>query len=77
VIAPAPEGGFFTMVDIRGLGEPSNTVRRRLLEEHGVAVAHGAAYGGGGEGFLRVSFASGGENFTRGLVKLREGLSAR
>ncbi len=69
-----PEGGFFAMPDIRNTGEPSETVRRRLLWENGVAVAHGSAYGAAGEGFLRVSFASGGEVLTEGLRRLREGL---
>jgi aspartate aminotransferase len=72
----APEGGFFAMVDVRETGIPSNTVRLRLLEEHGVVVAHGAAYGEGGEGTLRVSFASGGDNLARGLERLRTGLAA-
>jgi aspartate aminotransferase len=72
----APEGGFFAMVDVRETGLPSNTVRLRLLEEHGVVVAHGSAYGEGGEGTLRVSFASGGENLARGLDRLRTGLAA-
>jgi aspartate/methionine/tyrosine aminotransferase len=69
-----PEGGFFAMVDVRGLGLPSNEIRRKLLNEHGVVVVHGAAYGPGGEGTLRVSFASGGDTLRRGLVRLREGL---
>lgn len=69
-----PEGGFFAMVDVRQTGRNSNDVRLHLLEQHGVAVAHGAAYGSGGEGTLRVSFASGGENLARGLERLRAGL---
>ena len=71
----APEGGFFAMVDVRQFGEPSNEIRKRLLEEAGVVVIHGSAYGEGGEGTLRVSFASGGETLARGLDLLREGLS--
>jgi aspartate/methionine/tyrosine aminotransferase len=71
----APEGGFFAMVDVRESQIPSNEIRKRLLYEHGVVVVHGAAYGAGGEGTLRVSFASGGENLARGLYRLREGLS--
>ena len=67
-----PEGGFFTMVDVRGTGLRSNDVRLRLLEQGGVAVIHGAAYGDGGEGTLRVSFASGGDNLATGLERLRE-----
>ena len=71
-----PEGGFFSMVDVRATGTPSNDVRRRLLHDHGVVVAHGSAYGEGGEGTLRVSFASGGDNLAQGLARLREGLAA-
>ncbi len=69
-----PEGGFFAMLDIRDFSMASNDVRRRLLQDKGVGVVHGAAYGRGGEGTLRISFASGGENLTRGLERLREGL---
>ncbi len=71
-----PEGGFFAMVDVRDTGQPSDGVRRRLLREHGVVVAHGSAYGEGGEGTLRVSFATGGETLTAGLERLRAGLAA-
>jgi aspartate/methionine/tyrosine aminotransferase len=70
----APEGGFFAMVDVRESGIPSDEVRKRLLHEQGVVVVHGSAYGAGGEGTLRVSFASGGENLTRGLELVRQGL---
>lgn len=71
----APEGGFFAMVDMRDSQIPSNEIRKRLMYEHGVVVVHGSAYGPGGEGTLRVSFASGGENLARGLDRLREGLA--
>jgi aspartate/methionine/tyrosine aminotransferase len=69
-----PEGGFFAMADVRGLGLPSNEIRVRLMREHEVVVVHGAAYGPAGEGTLRISFASGGEKLARGLSALREGL---
>ena len=71
-----PEGGFFAMVDVRATGRTSNDVRLHLLEQHGVDVAHGAAYGPGGDGTLRVAFASGGDTLTRGLERLRAGLSS-
>jgi len=69
-----PEGGLFVMVDVRRLGMPSDDVRCFLLREAGVVVIHGAAYGPGGEGTLRVSFAAGGETLQRGLERLRDGL---
>jgi aspartate aminotransferase len=74
-VEPMPaEGGLFVMVDVRKLGRPSDEVRRFLLREAGVVVLHGAAYGPGGEGTLRVSFAAGGEPLERGLERLRDGL---
>ena len=72
----APEGGFFAMIDARETAIPSEQIRRRLLQEAGVAVIHGSAYGPGGEGTLRVSFASGGDTLARGLERLRAGLEA-
>ncbi len=69
-----PEGGLFVMVDVRGLGRPSDEVRRFVLREAGVVVIHGAAYGPGGEGLLRVSFAGGGAALDEGLDRLRTGL---
>lgn len=71
-----PDGGFFAMVDVSGLGVGSDDVRRRLLLESGVAVVHGAAYGPTGEGTLRVSFGSGGAALTDGLQRLRSGLAS-
>ena len=70
-----PEGGFFAMVDVRGLGRPSDEIRRRLLHDGGVAVVHGAAYGPSGEGTLRVSFGSGGALLAEGLDRLAHGLT--
>jgi len=75
VDALPPEGGFFAMADVRKASIPSNEIRGRLMNEHGVAVVHGAAYGPGGEGTLRVSFASGGDTLARGLDRLSEGLT--
>jgi aspartate/methionine/tyrosine aminotransferase len=75
VKALPPEGGFFSMVDIRETGIESNEVRLKLLHEAGVVVIHGSAYGPGGEGTLRVSFASG-LQLGDGLARLREGLSS-
>src|SRR5262245_22026580 len=69
-----PEGGLFVMVDVRRLGRSSDEVRRFLLHEAGVIVLHGSAFGAGGEGTLRVSFAAGGETLERGLNRLRDGL---
>lgn len=54
---------------------PSDAVRRYLLQQHGLVVIHGSAYGPAGEGLIRISFAAGGETLTRGLSLLRTGLT--
>jgi aspartate aminotransferase len=69
-----PEGGLFVMLDVRGLMMPADDVRRFLLHEVGVVVIDGSAYGPGGDGTLRVSFAAGGAVLDQGLQRLREGL---
>jgi aspartate aminotransferase len=69
-----PEGGLFVMADVRGLGRPSDEVRSSLLRQAGVVVIHGAAYGPGGEGTLRLSFAAGGPALAEGISRLRAGL---
>jgi aspartate/methionine/tyrosine aminotransferase len=74
VQALVPQGGLFVMADVSELGLPSDEVRRYLLREAGVIVIHGSAYGVGGEGTLRVSFAGGGEVLEQGLRRLRDGL---
>jgi aspartate/methionine/tyrosine aminotransferase len=74
VVPLVPEGGLFVMVDVRQLGRPAEEVRRFLLHEAGVVVLHGSAFGPGGEGMLRVSFAAGGGTLEQGLDRLRAGL---
>ena len=64
------------MADVRPLNLPSDEIRKRLLNDHGVVVVHGAAYGPGGEGTLRVSFGSGGEALQKGLDRLTTGLTS-
>jgi aspartate aminotransferase len=74
VVPLVPEGGLFVMVDVRNLGRSADDVRRFLLHEAGVVVLHGSAFGPGGEGTLRVSFAAGGAVLEEGLDRLRSGL---
>jgi aspartate/methionine/tyrosine aminotransferase len=74
VVPLVPEGGLFVLADVRQLGLPSDEVRRFLLHEAGVIVVHGSAFGLGGEGTLRISFAASGAALDEGLARLRDGL---
>ena len=65
-----PEGAFFIMVDIRPTGLDSWTFARRLLVERGVGVVPGAAFGNGGEGFVRVTLAAAEDVLEKGVARL-------
>jgi aspartate aminotransferase len=54
----APEGAFYAWVNVAGTGLNEQAVADILLEEAGVAAIPGTAFGAGGAGFLRFSFAS-------------------
>ncbi len=53
-----PRGTFYFFLDLRALNMPSQEIADRLLQETGVAVVPGAAFGQQGEGFLRLSIAA-------------------
>src|SRR6266852_4956634 len=53
-----PRGAFYVFPNITGTGRPSAEVAERLLNEAGVAVLAGTAFGAHGEGYLRLSYAN-------------------
>jgi aminotransferase len=53
-----PAGAFYLFVDVRKTGLSSKEFALRLLEEEQVAVVPGGAFGPGGEGFVRCSYAT-------------------
>lgn len=65
-----PAGSFFIMVDIRPTTLDSWTFARRSLIERGVGVVPGAAFGDGGEGFVRVTLAAAEDVLSDGVDRL-------
>ena len=53
-----PEGAFYALPDIRGTGLTSAECAELLLEQGGIAVTPGSAFGPAGEGFIRLSYAT-------------------
>jgi aspartate/methionine/tyrosine aminotransferase len=53
-----PDGAFYAFPNISGTGVPASLLAERLLNEAGVACLAGTAFGGWGEGFLRLSYAN-------------------
>jgi len=71
VSLPAPAGAFYAFARIEGLDD-SSAFTMRLLRQHGVALAPGSAFGGAGEGHVRLCFASTEGTLARALDRLRE-----
>jgi aspartate/methionine/tyrosine aminotransferase len=54
----SPQGAFYVFPNVSALGKSSNWLADYLLEEAGVALLPGTAFGQHGEGYLRLCFAN-------------------
>lgn len=68
-----PEGAFYAFFAVDGL-EDSLAFAKDILERTGVGLAPGSAFGPGGEGHLRLCFASSTERLSRALDRLEPAL---
>jgi aspartate/methionine/tyrosine aminotransferase len=68
----APEGAFYTMVDVRHLGDDLALAEKFL--QNRVITVPGAAFGTEARGFLRVSFCNTEERMTEGVRRMKEAL---
>jgi len=51
-----PDGAFYAFPNIEGTGLDEKELAERLLNEAGVAVLAGTAFGAGGKGYLRLAY---------------------
>lgn len=65
------DGSFYAFIDIRDSNLCSEEFCTRLLTEQRLALVPGVAFGPGGEGFVRLSFAASSETLTEALTRLR------
>jgi aspartate/methionine/tyrosine aminotransferase len=65
-----PKGSFYVFPNITRTGMPSRRVADLLLQEAGVAVLSGTAFGKFGEGYVRLSYANSKENISKALEKI-------
>ena len=68
VSCKAPGGAFYAFPE---LGENSTELADRLLDEAGVAVLAGSAFGAYGANGLRISFANSQDNLRRALARVK------
>lgn len=65
-----PEGAFYVYPNISGYGMTSEKFCERLLNEEGVAIVPGTAFGDCGEGFARISYAYSVEHIAKALDRI-------
>ncbi len=65
-----PHGAFYVFPNVSNLGLKSKALADRLLDEGGVAVLPGTAFGAHGEGYIRLSYANSQENIRKALDRI-------
>ena len=65
-----PRGAFYVFPNVKALKRPSKEIATAILEEAGVALLWGTAFGEHGEGYLRLSYANSAENIRRALARM-------
>jgi aspartate/methionine/tyrosine aminotransferase len=73
---PMPQGAFYAFPNVQAFGRSSEELADYLLQEAGVAVLPGTAFGRNGEGYLRLSYANSVENIQRALDRMTDALAA-
>jgi cystathionine beta-lyase len=72
-----PEGTYLAWIDCRAVPTDGKSPMKFLLEKGRVAFNDGAAFGPGGEGFVRLNFACPRETLEEGLKRLRLALRGK
>jgi aminotransferase len=65
-----PKGAFYAFPSITPSGMDDDTFSMKLLDEEQVAVVPGSAFGAGGEGFVRCSYATAYEKIEEALERM-------
>ncbi|MBE6648174.1 MAG: aminotransferase class I/II-fold pyridoxal phosphate-dependent enzyme [Ruminococcaceae bacterium] len=66
------KGAFYVFPKIGDFGMSSDEFCERLLNENGVAIVPGTAFGKGGEGFARISYAYSVNHIAEALERIEE-----
>ena len=70
VNCPEPEGAFYAFPSIKGTGLTSAEFEDRAMNQAGVALLSGSAFGEFGEGYVRLSYANSQDNIKQAIDKL-------
>ena len=67
-----PQGAFYFFLDFRALNMPSLDICERILDEAGVGLVPGSAFGEQGEGFVRMTIAASDADVEAGFRAIME-----
>lgn len=72
VLVTPPQGAFYFFLDFRPLKMTSVEICERILDDMGVGLVPGSAFGERGEGFVRMTIAASDEDVEAGFRKIVE-----
>src|SRR3989475_692959 len=67
----SPQGAFYAFPNIEGTGFDEHELANRLLNEAGVAVLPGTAFGRAGKGFIRLAYTQSEDELKLGLRRIK------
>lgn len=70
--ATSPEGAFYTMLDVRSIGDDLEVAEKCL--QNRVVTVPGVAFGREAKGFLRISFCNTEEKMIEGVGRMKEAI---
>ncbi|HTK95657.1 MAG TPA: pyridoxal phosphate-dependent aminotransferase [Terriglobales bacterium] len=75
VHARLPKGAFYVLANVAAIDSDAKHLSNLLLEEGGIACLPGTAFGEGGQGYLRFSYANSQEKIREGMRRMKETLA--
>jgi len=71
-----PQGAFYVFPNISSFNIKSSVLAQQILDEAGVALLSGTDFGPGGEGYLRISYATSKSKLEEGIYRLKSFFSS-
>jgi len=72
-----PKGAFYVFPNVSALGLPSEDIARFLVQEVGVIIVPGSAFGAHGEGHLRLSYAASRNNIETSMERVKQAVEGK
>ncbi len=72
-----PKGAFYAFPNIKETGMTSEEVAKYMLNDAGVALLPGTAFGSQGEGFLRISYAQSLDMIEKGIERMKKAMNEK